>query len=195
MCAVASLTKDDPLNWVSEDLPQGPTDCWGRWLLEWFVPTWIHQEYITGDGVLPLLKGSASASRFNREQLLCANAETSRDSAWCANRRVSYSTRSGQKWSCIKWVYGAALRLCKYREQTNTKWLPELFWAFQVNTIFLAYHRSLAYMKLSNDPGRPKAVHLFMFMFYWCEQRELCPRKVNQSFFFQIGSQPPRSWV
>ena len=32
------------------------------------------------------------------------------------------------------------------------------------------------------DPGRPTAVHLFMFMFYWCEQRELCPRKVNQSF-------------
>lgn len=39
-------------------------------------------------------------------------------------------------------------------------------------------------MKLSNDPGRPKAVHLFMFMFYWCEQRELCPGKVNQSFSF-----------
>lgn len=38
-------------------------------------------------------------------------------------------------------------------------------------------------MKLSKDPGRPKAVHLFMFMFYWCEQRELCPGKVNQSFF------------
>lgn len=38
-------------------------------------------------------------------------------------------------------------------------------------------------MKLSKDPGRPKSVHLFMFMFYWCEQRELCLGKVNQSFF------------
>lgn len=47
-----------------------------------------------------------------------------------------------------------------------------------------AYHHSLAYMKLSNDPGRPKAVHLFKFMFYWCVQRELRPGKVNQSFFF-----------
>lgn len=56
VCAVASLTKDDPLNWVSEDLPRGPTDYWGRWLLEWFVPKWIHQEYIAGDGVLPRLR-------------------------------------------------------------------------------------------------------------------------------------------
>lgn len=47
-----------------------------------------------------------------------------------------------------------------------------------------AYHHSLAYMELSNDPRRPKAVHLFKFMFYWCAQRELRPGKVNQSFFF-----------
>lgn len=95
---------------------------------------------------------------------------------WKPNSEAAFKTENSR-------VYGEVLHLCKYWEQTNIKWLAELFWAFEVNTILHAYHHSLAYVKLSKDPGRPKAVHLFMFMFYWCEQRELCPEKVNQSFF------------
>lgn len=37
-------------------------------------------------------------------------------------------------------------------------------------------------MKLSKDLGRPKAVDIFMFMFYWCEQREFAPGKSTNHF-------------
>ena len=57
----------------------------------------------------------------------------------------------------------------KKRTDRQTRMAAETLFSPEAKTICRAYHHSLAYMKLSKDPGRPKAVHLFMFMFYWCE--------------------------
>lgn len=180
------------MNWVSRDillywdqLISEADDCLDDLSLSGYIKSTslesVYSHVLNVIDRLPICGSSQSGAAIH------ANADGSRECTWRATQMRDLNNK--------KPINEAALRIyfkefmvqpciyCKYWKQTNTKWLPELFLAFEVNTIFHAYHLSLAYMKLSKDPGRPKAVHLFMFMFYWCEQRELCPGKVNQSFF------------